>query len=289
MKQTCHAFSFSAMSCKNEIRIFAAQREIAQTAFEEAVAKVRRIEQQWSRYRPDSVISHINGAAGQDAVVVDDETAAMIDYADVAWRESDGMFDITSGVLRRAWNFSSNRLPEASEVAALLPLVGWSQVRWHRPEILLPQPGMEIDFGGLGKEYAADLAATALTERGFIALVNLGGDMVATAPHPDGAPWEIGIRDPELANALAGRLPLFSGALATSGDYERCIKVNGRRYGHILDPHTGWPVAEGPASVSVIAPSCLVAGTLATLAMLKGSEATAWLDSMEAQHFEILH
>jgi thiamine biosynthesis lipoprotein len=141
---------------------------------------------------------------------------------------------------------------------------------------------MEIDFGGLGKEYAADRAAGVLSALGCIALVNLGGDIVANAPRPGDEPWLIGIRNPDAAAGHFSKLPLYSGALATSGNYERCIEADGRRYGHILDPHTGWPVPGGPASVSVLAANCLLAGTLATVAMLRGGEAKNWLNSIGA-------
>lgn len=276
------------MSCRNEIQLFSDSGKAAQAACAETVAEVQRIEILWSRYRPDSIVTRINESAGRKPVAVDEETAGLLDYAATAWRESDGLFDITSGVFRRAWNFSSGHLPTMEAVSACLPLVGWDKVVWRRPEIFLPLPGMEIDFGGLGKEYAADRVAKLLVEQGWIALVNLGGDIVASAPRPGDEPWQIGIRDPDAAhtaaNRLAGHLPLFSGALATSGDYERCIEVAGQRYGHILNPRCGWPVAGGPASVSVVAGNCLLAGTLATVAMLKGAEAGTWLDSMGTAH-----
>lgn len=270
------------MSCRNEIQLFADDGESAQAAFRQAVEEVRRIETLWSRYRPDSVVTRINQAAGRSAVAVDEETAALLDYAAAAWRESEGLFDITSGVFRRFWNFSSSQIPDDDAVRTCLPLVGWDKVVWRRPEIYLPLPGMEIDFGGLGKEYAADRVAGLLA--GCSALVNLGGDIVASAPRPGDEPWQIGIRDPKLEQSLAAHLPLYSGALATSGDYERCIEVAGRRYGHILDPRSGWPVAGGPASVTVLAQNCLLAGTLATVAMLKGAAARSWLDSMGTVH-----
>jgi thiamine biosynthesis lipoprotein len=280
-----HFFSFSAMSCRNEIQLFAENRATAQAAAELAMAEVHRLERLWSRYRPDSVVTRINQAAGRGPVAVDEETAGLLDYAATAWRESAGLFDITSGVFRRVWDFSSGRIPDAQAVRACVSLVGWDKVVWQSPEIHLPVPGMEIDFGGLGKEYAADRAAGVLSGLGCIALVNLGGDIVASAPRPGDEPWQIGIRDPRTAQSLSGHLPLYSGAFATSGNYERCIEADGRRYGHILDPHTGWPVPGGPASVSVLAPNCLLAGTLATVAMLKGTEAKHWLDSMSAINY----
>src|SRR3546814_3415078 len=101
-----------------------------------------------------SIVSRINAAAGTATVVeVDEETAALLDYAATAWRESDGLFDVTAGVLRRAWNFRAQRVPSAEALAALLPLIGWQRVQWQRPRIALPLAGMQLDFGGFGKEY----------------------------------------------------------------------------------------------------------------------------------------
>lgn len=275
----CYRVAFSAMSCRNEIQLFSDSNDHAQAVFSRAIEEVQRIESLWSRYRRDSIVTRINGSAGKASVRVDDDTASLLDYAAAAWRESEGLFDITSGVLRRVWNFSSGRLPRQESVRACLPLVGWDKVVWERPEIYLPLPGMEIDFGGLGKEYAADRIAEMLIGQARIALINLGGDIVATAPRPGDESWQIGIRCPT-AEGLSASLPLFSGALATSGDYERCVEAGGQRYGHILSPRSGWPVPHGPASVTVLAETCLLAGTLATVAMLKGEAAGDWLDGM---------
>jgi thiamine biosynthesis lipoprotein len=256
----------------------------AERAARAARAEIERLEAKFSRYREDSLATRINRSAGDlTGVEVDDETARLLDYAATAWRESGGLFDVTSGILRRAWNFRAGRLPSQAEIDALLPAIGWDQVRWRSPVIALPRAGMEIDFGGYVKEYAADLAAATCREHGVRhGLVDLGGDLALVGPHPDGAPWRIGIRDPRAPERALAHIALPSGGIATSGDYERCLVVDGVRYGHILDPHTGWPV-RGLASVSVAASACLVAGTLTTVAMLKGGAGAAWLDRMGAR------
>ena len=136
---------------------------------------------------------------------------------------------------------------------------------------------MEMDFGGVGKEYAADRAATVCAEHGIRhGLVNLGGDVRATGPQPEGEPWRVGIRHPRREGAAIATVLLDSGAVATSGDYERFFEIAGQRYSHILDPRTGHPVAHWQ-SVSVIAPLCVVAGSFATIAMLQEREAEAFL------------
>lgn len=238
-----------------------------------AIDEVLRIEARYSRYRADSIVGRINAAAGGPAVSCDAETVALLRFADHLWRASGGRFDATSGVYRRVWDFRSATLPEPAAVEALRPLVNWSAVQWSDTEVRLPVAGMELDFGGFGKEYAADRAAGVLRAAGVEhALVELAGDLVAIGPRPDGAPWRIGIRHPRTPGALLATVPLADQALATSGDYERGIEVGGRRYGHVLDARTGWPQDDWQ-SASVVAPTCLAAGAAATLALLMG-EAT---------------
>jgi thiamine biosynthesis lipoprotein len=255
----------------------------ADAILEAARAEVLRLEAKYSRYRDDSLATRINRSAADPAgVEVDEETARLLDYADASHRQSDGLFDISSGILRRAWNLKSGRLPEPDAIAALLPLVGWEKVRWEPPRIALPRVGMELDFGGYVKEYAADRAAERCRELGARhGLVDLGGDLAIVGPHPDGKPWRVGVRDPRDPARAFASLPLGWGGLATSGDYERCMIVDGVRYGHVLDPRTGWPV-RGLASASVAASHCLVAGTLTTIALLKGEAGAAWLDALGA-------
>ncbi len=180
-------------------------------------------------------------------------------------------------MLRRAWDFRNGRIPRPVEIESLLPLVGWSRVIWQDGCLALPIRGMEIDLGGLGKEYAADRAATLLTDAGVLSgYVNLGGDIRVIGPQADGQPWRMGIAHPRVEGAIIAGVDLGGGALATSGDYERFVEANGRRYCHILDPHTGWPVGYW-RSVSVVAPACLAAGALTTVAMLMQERAVEFL------------
>lgn len=263
---------FKAMGGPCEIRALCA----SDAALQPAVDEIRRLETKYSRFREDSVTTRINRAAGRTPVLLDAETRLLLRYAHDAWQVSDGLFDITSGVLRAAWDFKSGRVPDSGEVERLLSRIGWQRVRFDAREIAL-QAGMEIDFGGIVKEYAADRVVRVLKQCGVEhALVELAGDIAVTGPLPDGSPWLVRIRHPRDASADAGALELFHGGIATSGDYERCIVVNGRRYSHLLDPRTGWPVT-GLASVTVAHASCTVAGTLATIAMLKGSAGEKWL------------
>jgi thiamine biosynthesis lipoprotein len=235
-----------------------------------------RIEAKFSRYRP-SVVTDINESAGR-CVEVDAETADLIDYSALCHQLSEGLFDITSGALRRAWTFGgSGSAPTNVQLSAILQHVGWHQATWNRPKLTLPA-GMEIDFGGIGKEYAVDRALARAQEHiPDPLLVNLGGDLRVSGPRQDGSPWRVAIEDVDRAGSAAGLIELSRGALATSGDTHRHLLHEGTRYGHVLDPRTGWPVAGAPRSVTVHAATCTEAGLLAKLALLRGSGAEAFL------------
>jgi thiamine biosynthesis lipoprotein len=266
---------FAAMASECEVHLAARDEADARQRAAPAIAEVRRIESAFSRYREDSVVARINRAAGIGWTEIDPETEALFGYADALFASSGGLFDITSGVLRRAWDFRQPRLPDTAALRQLTGLIGWDQVERAPGRIRLPRAGMEIDFGGFGKEYAADRAAAILgAHSGY---VNLGGDLRVTGPQPDGSPWQIGIQHPRQADALLATIAISSGALATSGDYERYFELDGRRYCHILDPRSGYP-AQHWRSVSVLAPLAVAAGSVATIAMLKQDEAIAFLD-----------
>jgi thiamine biosynthesis lipoprotein len=235
-----------------------------------------RIEAKYSRYRR-SVVTDINETAGQ-AVEVDEETADLIGYSMVCYTLSEGLIDITSGALRRAWKFDgSGTVPTELRVQEALRHVGWKRVIWNRPTLRL-QAGMEIDFGGIGKEYAVD-RALALAEAHTRApvLVNFGGDLRVSGPRRDGTPWYVAIEDVDRTGNAAGLLELSSGALATSGDTYRYVVRDGVRYGHVLNPQTGWPITDAPRSVTVHAATCTEAGLLAKLALLRGAGAEEFL------------
>jgi FAD:protein FMN transferase len=277
--------TFRAMASENDLQLWSPDLSQAQRAADAAINDVRRIEAKYSRYLPDSVTTRINDSAGGKAVAIDAETAALLRYADHCFSLSGGLFDITSGVLRRCWDFKRQppQLPDGSALAATRKLVDWARVEWDDHSIRLPQPGMQIDFGGIGKEYAADRAATICIEHGIRhGLVNLAGDVRVLGPQPDGSPWRIGIVHPRRSGETIAGLDLAMGAVATSGDYERFFELDGRRYCHILNPRTGMPVTHWQ-SVSVIAPLCVVAGSCATIAMLQEGRGREFLDAQQVQ------
>lgn len=278
---------FNAMACGCEIAIAGSDEVAAYQSAQLAVDEVKRIEFKFSRYRADSIVSRINAQAGGEPLECDEETCSLLDYADALYKTSDRLFDITSGILRRAWNFKSQRVPAPDELHALCACVGWSKVERENNFIRLPVLGMEIDFGGFGKEYAVDRAAGLLATQGIDSgYVNLGGDIRVLGPKPDGQAWVMGIQDPRNKENLVASIPMMEGALATSGDYEKYFEDQGRRYCHILNPATGLPVQRW-RSISVLAPLASVAGSCTTIAMLKEDDALAYLDATDMRYLAI--
>ncbi len=272
-----------------EIQLYAREQSYAWHIAQQAIADAARLEQRYSRYRSDSLLSTINQVAAIGGCMeVDEETASLLDYAHACYQQSDGLFDITSGLLRQAWNFKSNQLPEQAQIEQLLNRIGWHKVRWESPLISF-EPGMELDLGGIVKEYAADRLATLCWNAGIQhGFVNLGGDIRVIGPHPDGKPWHIGIQHPRKAADTTYSEPIHTialarGGIASSGDYERCLTIDGKRYSHILNPKTGWPV-EHMAAVTVVADLCVLAGSASTIGMLKQHQGPQWLTSLGLDH-----
>jgi thiamine biosynthesis lipoprotein len=192
---------FHAMGSPCRIRVagagLAPQRLAAtRQALAAAEAEVRRIERAYSRYQPQSIVSRINAAAGNGQwQALDDETAGLLAFAAQLHRASGGLFDISSGVLRRVWDFAAARVPSPAELAPVLACVGWQQVELEGHRVRLLRAGMELDFGGFGKEYAADRAASVLQAAGLgHGYVNLGGDLRLLGPMADGSPWRLAWR-----------------------------------------------------------------------------------------------
>jgi thiamine biosynthesis lipoprotein len=288
MKAKClsyYRYAFKAMGSPCDIQLYAETHGKAKQVADAAIADIRRLEARYSRYRSDSFLSAINLVAATGGhITVDTETAGLLDYAATCHGQSDGLFDITSGILRRAWSFDLGKLPDQAQVQELLDKVGWHKLRWTPPVLEFPNPGMEIDFGGVVKEYAVDRAATLCREAGIHhGVINLGGDIKVIGPRADGSPWQVGIRDPRCKETVMQTILLRDGALASSGDYERCMIVDGVRYGHVLNPQTGWPV-RCLVAVSVVADFCIVAGSASTIAMLKEDSGPAWLESLGLPH-----
>lgn len=276
--------TFKAMASPCEVIIETEEHDEAETIVKAVAAETWRIEKKFSRYRDDNITFKINNSNG-DVIEVDAETARLLDFSDQLFHMSDGMFDVTSGVLRKAWRFDqSDNIPGQHQIDELLAVIGWDKVNWNNPELELA-PGMEIDLGGLGKEYAVDRCAQLVREISPASvLINLGGDIAITQSRKDGTRWTIG-RISSDPSAAVGVIKLKQGALATSGDEHRFLEKDGKRYCHILNPKTGWPVEEPPHTVSVAAPTCIEAGMLSTFALLQGDKAEEFLKAQDVPYW----
>jgi thiamine biosynthesis lipoprotein len=284
-----HRQTFKAMGSACEVVLASHTQNEAESMAKLAIDEVLRIERKYSRYTTDSIIAKINQQAGRGALQCDDETWALFQFATQLFDKSDGLFDITSGVLRQAWDFKKPEVPTSQKLEVLLPLVGWQKVVLQDQSIALPLAGMEVDLGGFGKEYAADRAAQVLKEKGVThGYVNLAGDMRFLGPKSTGEPWMIGIQDPRARDQVVATLPITQGGLATSGDYERYFELNGQRYCHVLNPKTGMPVSYW-RSVSVTSPATVVSGCTTTMAMLKEADGLAFLQATGFDFFAIDH
>jgi thiamine biosynthesis lipoprotein len=274
---------FSAMASPCQLLLEGGDRITAQRLTEMIQFEAKRIERKFSRYRDDNIVYAINHANGEP-VSVDEETTLLLDFADQCYALSDGMFDVTSGILRQVWRFDGGeQLPSHAEVQALISKIGWQRVSWASPQIQLA-PGMEIDLGGIGKEYAVDQCFGILkqqTELPF--LLNFGGDLRASGTQISGRPWQVGIENPNLQDIASGKIEIQQGALATSGDSRRYLLRDGKRYSHILNPKTGWPVENAPRSITVAAATTIEAGMLATFASLQGDQAAQFLKHQDVQ------
>jgi FAD:protein FMN transferase len=269
---------FSAMAGPCELVLEGQQSEDElRSIANEAISEVKRIEIKFSRYDPTSIVSRINSNSGTKPTPIDDETLQLFNFAHQLFVSSQGMFDITSGVLREVWSFKEKTIPNSNELAKKLALIGWNQVELGQNTVLLKQKGMQIDFGGFGKEYASDRAAAVMKTKGIKhGYINLSGDIFVLGPKSSGEAWVMGIQDPRKENAIFASIPIHQGALATSGDYERFFEVGGQRFCHILNPKTGMPVNEWQ-SISVLAPLTTAAGSASTIAMLLGAQAIPYL------------
>lgn len=269
--------SFRSMASPCEFLIASGDKALAYSLAEQGLAEVRRIEAKFSRYRAGNMCHAINNANGR-SVKIDDECYRLLSFAHTCYELSDGMFDLSSGILRRAWSFDGgDTLPSQGSIDEVLSLVGWPHVSFTERRLSM-KPGMEIDFGGIGKEYAVSSVAELFKNRvpQLSVLINLGGDIQVTRARANREPWLVGIE-----GGSSKVLSVVEGALATSGDTRRYLLKNGKRYSHILNPKTGWPVEGAPPTVTVVAPVCIQAGSLATLAMLSGRGAEAFLKQQD--------
>jgi len=242
----------------------------------DALATFHHVDSLMSNWTDQSEVARINHQANSRAISIDPEVANVIAFAQLVARQSDGAFDITIEPLVRSWGFLGEgpRLPSQDEIDQALASVGYEKVELDTASATLQLlgPGVAIDLGGIAKGYAADRAAEVLRRHEIAdALVDLSGNMVAIGNAPTHEGWTVGIRDPSRRHPYVARLRLFDECVATSGDYEQFVAANGKRYGHILDPRSGWS-ARGLTSVTVVAAKAMSADAWATALFVLGPE-----------------
>jgi thiamine biosynthesis lipoprotein len=260
-----------------EVQYVCADAGAARRFESESIAWVEAFEAKYSRFRPDSLVSRINAAAGRDWVDVDAEMENMLNFCGSLNFLTKGVMDVTATPVLRLWDYkaATPRIPSENEIAAALRLVGWAKVQRAPGKVRLPEAGMSLDFGGWGKEYAVDAVATLARSHGLTSvLVDFGHDLMAVGTAPGKPGWHIGLEDPaNPGGPCKGSLAAANIGVASSGDYLRGFTIGGRRYGHIVDPRTGRPVANGCRQVTVVAPTCLQAGALSTAIFILGPDA----------------
>jgi thiamine biosynthesis lipoprotein len=266
--------SFPALGTTCEVQYAAPGGDVQAAAFERAATEwVNAFEAKYSRFRPDSLVSRINAAAGREWMAIDAEMEGLLKLCDTVFFMTQGVIDPTALPLIRLWNYKTDtpRIPTADEIAAARALVGWRKVQREPGKIFLPEAGMALDFGGFGKEYAVDITAQIAGEHGiFNVLVDFGHDLRGIGAPPGRPAWHIGLEDPKNPGTPAGSMAIVGKGVASSGDYIRHFVIEGKRYGHIIDPRSGWPVANGCLQATVVAGNGLQAGVLSTTAFVLG-------------------
>lgn len=275
IEQGLYKLHFSAMSTVCRVHFHGAAPAVARDFQNSVVEWVAAFEAKYSRFIPDSLIGRINAAAGEHWMDLDDETERLFAFCHQLVFMTRGAFDPTALPLIKLWNWKQQPPVILSDeaIVAAHELVGWNKIQRRPSGVFLPRRGMCLDLGGIGKEYAVDCVVKMALERGIPnVLVDFGRDVRVFGHPPDRQHWRIGLEDGQRPGQCWVGVNVTDHAVATSSDVVRHFKVNGRSFGHIIDPRTGYPVDNGCRTVSVIAPSCTVAGVLSTTAFIVGPQ-----------------
>ncbi len=270
-----HRLDFRAMSTPCQVKVHGVAASVAQEFLRDAVNWVAQFEARYSRFIPDSLIGKINAAAGEHWVETDPETDRLFQLCQELFFFTRGSFDPTALPLMKLWNWKQSPpvVPTADAIRATRELVGWNKIQRRPGGIFLPQRGMALDLGGIGKEYAVDCVMNLAIQRGVQnVLVDFGQDVRVRGHAPEKKFWWIGLDDAANPGKCWAGVAITDHAVATSGDYLRHFTFNGVRYGHILDPRTGYPALNDCRAVSIIAPSCTIAGLLSTGVCILGAK-----------------
>jgi len=278
MQQQVYKRAMKLMGNHFELSAVTEREDLANEGIDAGVREIQRIEKLLTTYDEDSETSLINAHAGIAAVPVSRETFGLIERSIRISQITQGAFDITYGsVDRRLWNFDTTlqRLPDKDTAAKMVKLINYRNIILDKEHstVLLKEKGMRIGFGGIGKGYAAEKAKTVMQAMGVAGgVVNASGDLTAWGYQPDGQPWTIGIVNPNAAGQIFSMLDVTGLALATSGNYEKYIIIDGKKYSHTINPRTGLPVT-GIKSVTILCPNAEIADAMATPVMIMGIRA----------------
>jgi thiamine biosynthesis lipoprotein len=270
-----YKLEFQAMSTVCRINCHGLSATAARDFQRDSVAWVAQFEARYSRFIPDSLIGRINAAAGESWVETDPETDRLFQLCQELFFFTRGSFDPTALPLIKLWNWRQRPpvIPDDNTINAARELVGWNKIQRRPGGIFLPKRGMGLDLGGIGKEYAVDCVMNLALQRGLPnVLVDFGQDVRVLGHAPGKKFWWIGLEDPRQPGKCWGGVAVTNHAVASSGDYLRHFEVDGRRFGHILDPRTGYPALNDCRAASVIAPHCTLAGLLSTTACILGAK-----------------
>lgn len=265
------------MGSRFDITVVANDSIKANKYIDTAIAEISRIEKLISSWDDNSQTSEINRNAGIKPVKVDKELFDLIERAIAISKLTDGAFDISYASMDRIWKFDGSmaKMPSKEEITASVEKVGYQNIVLDKMNstIFLKLEGMKIGFGAIGKGYAADMAKNLLISKGVPSgIINASGDMNTWGKQPNGNEWKVAITNPMDKNKVFALLPITNGAVVTSGNYEKYVNFNGKRYTHIIDPRTGYP-STGIISVTVFAPKAELADALATSVFVMGKEA----------------
>lgn len=273
--QDAYSLEFVAMGTRCRVLFAVASRAVALEFRTWLMDWLADYESRYSRFMPTSLISEINRCAGEREVATDEELESLLTLCDWYHRLTQGIFDPTSLPVLKLWDYHAPHavLPSPDDVREARTKVGWSRVRRRAGALLLPEKGMAMDLGGIGKEYAVDRVLETALQRGVDhIMVDFGHDLRVHGSPPEGGPWRIGLEYPMDPGRCWAGVAVDNRAVATSGDYHRNFTLGGKRYGHIVDPRTGFPVSNGCRGVSAIAPTCTEAGMVATTAFVLGPD-----------------
>ncbi len=270
-----HKAVLRLMGNRFEISVVSEDPLWADERIEDAVEEISRIEKLLTTYNDESQTNQINANAGIAPVKVDKEVFDLIQRSIKISDITQGAFDITYGSIDKSlWNFDKEmtQLPDAIQAKKLVRLINYRNVILDEKNctVFLKEKGMRIGFGGIGKGYAAERAKFILKQKGVESgIVNAAGDLTTWGHQPDGKPWTIGISNPDNVQQAFSHLEITNMSVATSGNYEKFVMIDGKKYSHTIDPKMGLPIT-GIKSVTVICPNAEIADAMATPIAIMG-------------------